>query len=176
MLIPASILFAGIFFSCSNDLEKVKRITHNPDSPDETSEEFHVIFTDSGYAKIEIFAKIAETYSQPEPITKFRNGLKVHFFDDKGVVVSQLTSIYGEIHDDTGNITVKDSVELFNFEEERKLETSVLYWLKKTDSVFTDQDVKISSPDMILYGKGAWTTPMFDTAQFFKPTAEIYLN
>lgn len=175
-IIPVVLFTAGIFFSCVNDLEKVKRITTTPDTPDETSEDFHVIFTDSGFAKVEIFAKIAESYSEPKPITKFKDGLKVNFFYDDGTVASVLTALYGEVDDETGNIVVKDSVEFLNIKEEKKLETEVLYWLKKGDSIFTDQEVKITSPDMILYGVGAWTTPLFDTAQFYKPKAEIFLK
>ena len=175
-IIPVIIVIAGMFFSCVNDLEKVKRVTSSPDSPDETSQDFHVIFTDSGYAKVEIFAKIAETYSNPKPMTLFKDGLKVNFFNDDGSVASVLTSIFGEIDDETGNITVKDSVELHNLAEQKKLETETLYWNRNGDSIFTDKAVKITSPDMILYGIGAWTTPLFDTAQIFKPKAEIFLK
>jgi len=175
-IIPAMILVAGIFFSCVNDLNKVKRISTSTDSPDETSEFFHVIFTDSGFAQIEINARIAETYSSPRKITKFKDGLKVNFFNNEGEVVSTLTSIYGEIDDESGDITVRDSVVFINLEEEKTLETEVLYWIKGGDSIFTDKDVVIKSPDMILYGVGAWTTPLFDTAQFYKPKAEIYLK
>lgn len=175
-LIPASICLVGIFFSCANDLEKVKRVTHNPDSPEETSEDFHIIFTDSGFAKIEIFAGITETYVEPTRVTKFKNGLRVHFFDNYGEIASILTSKYGEIKDETGDIVVRDSVELFNLEKEKTLKTEVLYWNKESDSIYTDEDVRIISPDMILDGIGAWTTPLFDTAHFYKPKAEVYLK
>ena len=174
--IPVIIMVTGIFFSCVNDLEKVKRITTSPDSPDETSEDFHVIFTDSGFAKLEINAGIAETYTSPSKLTKFKNGLIVNFFNEDGTIASTLTSIYGEIDDESGNITVRDSVELHNIEDKKTLETEVLYWNKNGDSIFTDKPVLIRSPDMILKGIGAWTTPLFDTAQFYKPKAEIYLK
>lgn len=176
VFIPVVFFTAGIFFSCSNDLEKVKRVTHNPDSPEETSEDFHVVFTDSGIAQVEIFARIAETYIEPKKMTKFKDGLKVNFFNEDGTIASVLTSIFGEIDDETGDIVVSDSVELFNLEEEKRLETEILYWNKDSDSIFTDQPVKITSPDMVLTGIGAWTTPLFDTAQFYKPKATIYLK
>ncbi|MEX1193410.1 MAG: LPS export ABC transporter periplasmic protein LptC [Brumimicrobium sp.] len=174
--IPVMIFVTGIFFSCENDLEKVKHITANPNSPNETSENLHIIYTDSGYAQIELTARIAEKYSSPKEITKFKDGLKVNFFSDEGEIISILTSIYGEVDDENGNITVRDSVELYNIEDKKKLETEVLYWNKKGDSIYTDKAVVITSPDMILYGHGAWTNHYFDTAQFYKPTAKIFLN
>lgn len=167
---------AGIFYSCVNDLEKVKKITTHPDNPDETSERLHVIYTDSGFAQIEIFATIAETYSHPKPVTKFKDGLKVNFYNEDGDIQSVLTSMFGEIDNESGNIIVRDSVELVNIEEKKTLKTEVLYWNKEGDSIFTNKPVVITSPDMILSGVGAWTTPAFDTAQFYKPTAKIYLN
>lgn len=175
-IIPVMIVMAGIFFSCENDLEKIKQINADPSSPNETSEELHVIYTDSGYAQVELFAGIAETYSSPKAITKFKDGLKVNFFNDIGEVTSVLTSLYGEVDDETGNITVRDSVELLNVLEKKKLETEVLYWNKEGDSIYTDKPMVITYPDMILYGKGGWTTHTFDTAQFYNPTAIIFVN
>lgn len=167
---------AGMFFSCVNDLDKVKRITTRPNSPNETSEELHVVFTDSGLAQVEVFATIAETYSKPEEVTQFKDGLKVNFFNPDGTVASTLTSLYGEIDQKTGNIVVRDSVRLKNLEEKKTLETEELHWNQLGDSIYTDKAVVVKSPDMIISGKGAWTTPKFDTAQFYKPTAKIYLN
>lgn len=170
------IFMMGIFFSCVNDLDKVKKITMHPENPDETSEELHVIFTDSGYATFEIFANIAEKYAQPKNITKFKDGLKVNFYKDDGTVGSVLTSLFGEIDAETGNITVRDSVKLVNLIQQKTLETEVLYWNKNGDSIYTNKPVVITSPDMILSGIGAWTTPAFDTAQFYKPTAKIFIK
>lgn len=175
-MIPVMIFMMGIFFSCVNDLEKVKKITTHPDNPDETSEMLHVIYTDSGYAQIEIFANIAETYAQPKNVTKFKDGLKVNFYNDNGEIASVLTSLFGEIDGETGNITVRDSVKLVNIIKQKTLESEVLYWNKDGDSIYTNKPVVISSPDMVLSGVGAWTTPAFDTAQFYKPTAKIFLN
>jgi len=166
----------GIFFSCVNDLDKVKKITMHPEGPDETSEMLHIIYTDSGYAQIEIFATIAETYAQPRSVTKFKDGLKVNFYKDDGTIGSVLTSLFGEIDDETGLITVRDSVKLLNVIQQKTLETEVLYYSKTGDSIYTNKAVVITSPDMILTGIGAWTTPAFDTAQFYKPTAKIFIK
>lgn len=174
--IPVMVFMAGMFFSCVNDLDKVKQVTTRPDSPNETSEDLHIVYTDSGFAQVEIFASIAETYSQPKEMTQFKDGLKVNFFNPDGSIASTLTSLYGEIDQKSGNITVRDSVRLRNIEQEKTLETEILYWNQKGDSIYTDKAVVVKSPDMILSGIGAWTTPKFDTAQFFKPTAKIFLK
>lgn len=170
------LILAGIFFSCTNDLENVRKITTHPDNPDETSEFLHIIYTDSGQAQIEIISTIAETYSKPTRVTKFKDGLQVNFYDEEGEIKTILTSKYGEIDEESGNITVRDSVKLENIQEQRILESEVLYWNKGGDSIYTDKKVTITSKDMILTGVGAWTTHEFDTAQFYRPTAKIFLN
>lgn len=167
---------AGLLYSCVNDINKVKKITTLTNSPDETSEMLHIIYTDSGRAQIEIFATIAETYSTPKSLTKFKDGLKVNFYNEEGEIGSVLTSLFGEIDNSTGNVTVRDSVKLVNLAQKRTLETEVLYWNKNGDSIYTNKPVVITTPDMVLSGIGAWTTPEFDTAQFYKPTATIYLK
>jgi len=170
------IFMMGIFFSCVNDLDKVKRITTHPNNPDETSEMLHVIYTDSGLAQVEIFARISETYSQPKSVTKFKDGLKVNFYNDEGEVSSILTSLFGEIDGITGNITVRDSVKLLNVFKKKTLESEILYWDKETDSIYTNKHVVVTSPEMVLSGIGAWTTPAFDTAHFYRPTGKIFIN
>ncbi|PWH85933.1 LPS export ABC transporter periplasmic protein LptC [Brumimicrobium oceani] len=169
-------LMTGIFFSCVNDLDKVKKITTHPENPDDTSEELHIIYTDSGYAQFEIFANIAETYGPPQNVRKFKDGLRVNFYNDDGSIGSVLTSLFGEINDETGLITVRDSVKLLNVVQEKTLESEVLYYNKTGDSIYTNKAVVITSPDLILTGIGAWTTPAFDTAQFYKPTAKIFIK
>lgn len=170
------IFMMGIFFSCVNDLDKVKKITTHPENPDETAEMMHVIYTDSGYAQFEIFANIAETFGPPQNVRKFKDGLKVNFYNDDGSIGSVLTSLFGEIDDETGLITVRDSVKLLNVIQEKTLESEVLYYNKTGDSIYTNKAVVITSPDMVLTGIGAWTTPAFDTAQFYKPTAKIFIK
>ncbi|WP_146194155.1 LPS export ABC transporter periplasmic protein LptC [Brumimicrobium oceani] len=176
LLIPVMMLMTGIFFSCVNDLDKVKKITTHPENPDDTSEELHIIYTDSGYAQFEIFANIAETYGPPQNVRKFKDGLRVNFYNDDGSIGSVLTSLFGEINDETGLITVRDSVKLLNVVQEKTLESEVLYYNKTGDSIYTNKAVVITSPDLILTGIGAWTTPAFDTAQFYKPTAKIFIK
>ena len=78
-----------LFFSCENDLETIKKITFNAKSPDETTKNLKMIYSDSGYAKVEIYAALAETYRNKESITKIKDSLRVNFFSEKSSVSSR---------------------------------------------------------------------------------------
>lgn len=170
--IPVILGVTGIFFSCVNDLETIKEVSSIEHAPDEATLDLNVIYTDSGFAKLELSAKIAESYSETQK-TLLKDGLKVKFFNDEGEVTSVLTALYGEIDKKTGNMFVRDSVELKNVEQDKVLRSEELIWDKDGDSVYTEKAVTITYPDMILYGQGAKTNRNFDTAFVYNVKARV---
>ena len=52
IIIPA--LFAGMLFSCSNNLEEIKEVTSKSDGPDEITEGVIMLFTDMGKSKLKL--------------------------------------------------------------------------------------------------------------------------
>jgi LPS export ABC transporter protein LptC len=178
-----NILLIGIAYgclflmaSCVNDLASIERITLDSKSPDEVTKNLHVFYSDSGYAKIEVFAKLAETYHKPEEITKLRDGIKVNFFKDDGEIVSTLTALYGEVNMQKGTIFVQDSVQLFNIKKKQRLVTESLYWNQKDSSVYTNSSVSVSSPKGTLFGQGIRTKQDFSSYTFIKPYGKVFIE
>jgi LPS export ABC transporter protein LptC len=135
-----------------------------------------VIYTDSGYARVEVFAALAETYSKPDAITKFKDGVKVNFFSEDGKIVSTLTSLYGEINNSRGTMFVRDSVQMVNHEKKQRLETESLFWSQKDSSIYTLSNVTVHSPDGILFGQGISTRQDFSIYEFLKPHGKFKTN
>ena len=162
--------------ACVNDLESIERVTFDPKSPDESTKNLHLFYTDSGYAKIELFATIAETFIKPKHITKLQDGLKVLFYSDRGEIVSRLTAQYGELDYETGIVRIADSVELFNFKKQQRLETEELFWNRKDSSIFTKSSVVVRSPKGVLFGDGIKTKQDFSSYEFLKPRGEVTVN
>lgn len=158
-----------IIHSCVNDIESIQKITFDPKSPDEVTKNLRVLYTDSGYARVEIFAKLAESYSKPENVTKLKDGLKVNFFDSEGKVVSTLTALYGEVNTTDGKMFVRDSVQLYNHAKKQRLETEILYWNQNDSSIYTTSNVVVKSPEGILFGDGIETKQDFTYYEFLKP-------
>lgn len=156
-------IMAGILFSCVNDLDTIQRVTFDPNAPDEITENLEVYYSDSGYARIKIYAKIAETHNTPEHITKLKDYLKVEFYSEKGEIVSELEANYGEINYDTGLMVVRDSVVMRNLKKRRYMETEELFYNQKDSTVYTDKYVIIKREDKSIIGKGHG----IKTSQFF---------
>ena len=153
--IPALLILAGILFSCVNDLDTIQQVTYDPDAPDETTTDLRVHFTDSGYARIQIYASLAETYSKPEHVTKLKDYVKIDFYSDEGRIVSTLTALYGEVNTETGMMFVRDSVVLRNLDDKQYIETEELFYNQKDSTVFTEKYVILKKEGEGIIGKGS---------------------
>lgn len=158
--------------SCVNDLETIQRVTYDPKAPDEVTKDLRVFYNDSGFARIEIVASLAETYSKPEMVTKLKDGLRVNFFSEEGKIVSTLTALYGEVNFERGKMFVRDSVQLYNFEKKQRLITEILQWNQRDSTIYTNASVVVRSPAGILLGDGIKTKQDFSEYVFLKPRGQ----
>lgn len=158
---------AGILFSCVNDLDTIQRVTYDPNAPDEIAENLEVYQSDSGYARVKIYAKIAETDRTPEHITKCKDYIKIEFYSATGEIVSELEANYGEINFETGLIVVRDSVVMRNLKKRRYMETEELFYNRIDSTVYSDKYVIIKREDKSVIGKGHGikTSHFFDEGQ-----------
>ena len=166
-----------IIYSCENDLETIQKITFDTNAPDETTKDLHITISDSGYAKVEIIATIAETFRNKTYITKVKDSLRVNFFNDKGKVISTLFALSGEINFTNGTIIVKDSVRLYNFQNKQMLETEALYWNQRDSTIYSLSQIIVRSPKGIVIGKdGIKTTQEFNKYELLKPEGKIQIE
>jgi LPS export ABC transporter protein LptC len=169
-------LISCFFLSCENDLNAVKQVTFKSSDPDERTQNVHLIYSDSGVAKVELNAKLAETYNKPKKIIKFKDGLEINFYSSEGTVESVLTALYGEISQEDGEMIVRDSVRLKNLNKKQILESEELHWNQKTEAIYTDKPVLVRSEGGLFYGEGIKTSQDFKVYEFIKPKGTIKLK
>lgn len=152
--IPASLVFAGILFSCrETSMDELQARNDIDRFPDEISTNLHMISTDSGRVNFELKGVIIETFYGKINKTYIKDGLEVTFYDaNTNEVQAILTSFYGERDLLTENMIVRDSVIVQNKERNHQLKTEELIW--KNDSIYTMKKVEITTPDDILIGYG----------------------
>jgi LPS export ABC transporter protein LptC len=167
---------AGFLFSCVNDLDSVQKVTFSSKAPNESIKNLHVIISEEGYAQVEVFATLAETFQGKEHVTKLKDNLKVNFLDNNGQIVSTLSALQGEINYTRGTLLVKDSVRLFNYEKNQTLETEALFWNQRDSSIYSLSQVIIRTPKGKVIGSGVRTKQDFARYELLKPEGVIELE
>ncbi len=165
-----------IFYSCENDITSIQKIAFNNDTPDESTKKLHIIYSDSSYAQIEIYAENSETFHNKRHITKMYDSLRVNFFSKDGSITSTLSALYGEIDHDKGIITVRDSVRLKNFAKNQTLQTEKLIWNQKDSMIYSVSQVIVKTPKGNLYGAGIKTKQDFSHYEILQPKGSIILE
>ncbi len=169
-------LVALLFAACVNDINSIKKITFKASDPDEKTIQLFMTYTDSGYAKVRLYAALAESFSKPERRIVFNDGIKVEFYNENGKLGSILTALYGEINEEKGTMQVRDSVQLFNPLKNQRLETEALYWNRNDSTIFTDKLVLIRTPKAVLFGNGIRTKQDFSEYEFIRPQGKMNIE
>jgi len=174
--IPASILFAGILFSCRElSYDEINAYSETDNFPDEISTGLHMISTDSGIVNFELRGAIIETFYGRINKTYIKDGLEVTFYDQNTHEIQAiLSSFYGERDNSSGNMIVRDSVVVQNKDRNQRLYTQELIW--KNDSIYTMKKVEIFTPDDYLQGFGLVADQGLNYFRILVPTGRRKVN
>lgn len=169
-------LVAFLFVSCENDLEEIKKVAEILGAPEERSKNLELIYSDSGQAKIYLTASLAESYYKPVYTIKFKDGVKVRFFNPDGTIKTILTAKYGEILQNEGKMIARDSVVMQNLNKRQQMETEELIWNQSSQAITSEKLVVVKTKDGRFYGDGIVTTSDFTRYEFLKPRGTINLK
>ena len=144
--------------------------------PSLTAKNFKSVYTDSGLIQLELSAPLMESYDRSEtPYTEFKSGIRVLFYDGHKEPVASVTAKYAKYTDSKNLWELQDSVIAIN-EAGEKLETELLYWDQKKNTIYTDRFVKITTEDQIIQGYGLESDPRLSTRKIKNLSAVIYLK
>jgi LPS export ABC transporter protein LptC len=150
-----------IISSCSNDLEKAKKLIDLRSLNVERADDVTIIYSKMGHTSAKLFTPKFNHIQNVQPsYIEMKNGLKVNFYDEQGHIKSTLTSKYGKYFETQGNVLVRDSVVISNDKFE-KLETQELIWDEKLQQFYTDKFVTITTPTQVIYGDGIVSNQTF---------------
>ncbi len=140
----------------------MKTFVSNEKVPSETLKQAELTYTEKGKVKVKIIAQKIERFTKPSPTINFSQGLVVYFYNDSAMLTSTLTAQQAIIDDEKQQMIAEINVELINQKQE-KLNTEKLIWDEKSNLIYTEKSVKITSKNEIIFGDGFESTPDFST-------------
>ena len=166
-----------MLFACSSDLEKIKeiQITIEEDFPVETLQNAKIIYSDSAIVRVILNATQMDRYVGINPFLEITNGLKVQFFNPSGSKQSELTAQYAKIIEDENLMEAKNTVMVKNINGDL-LETEHLVWNEKTKMIYTEEFVKITTKDEVIFGEGLESNQDFTKYTIKKISGTIMLT
>lgn len=170
-----ALLFLLTISSCRNDPAEVNSLTQKDTLPLLSTRDVDMVYSDSARMKIHMTAPMAEDFGGTEQKTIFRQGVFVEFYDDSGFVSSSIRSQYAEDLPKEQIIVAKQKVVVVNIKGEM-LETEKLTLNRRTNRIFTDAFVKITTADQVIWGDGLDADAAFTEYEIKNITGTLMLN
>lgn len=171
-----AIILATMFFSCSNDMELVKEISKKDSVPEVTIDSIRVLQSERGNITLELIAPVMNSYNLKEKYTEFPKGVRIIFYDSLMKPKSELTAKYGISYENRKIMEAKGNVLVINYLKKASLNTEHLIWNENTKRVSTNENVKISEPDRVIFGKGLESDELFDNWIIRNITGTMYVK
>ncbi len=146
-----AVSFSSVLISCEDKFEPPKSNLSSENIPVQESWNSTVTFSDSGFVKAILKAGHISAFSD-KGYTLIDSGAVVDFYKN-GEIVSTLTGMRGKVEDMSKDIEIYDSVRVIN-KAGSELKTSKLLWKNKTQKVYSDVFVKITTPKERIEGVG----------------------
>jgi len=167
---------ALFFCSCENDIEKIKQVSRVDDTPLERAENIDVLYSDSGFVKMKLTAPVLERYmDNKDPYMLFPKGMKTLFYDRLFNITSRLSAEYGIRYENSQRMEARKNVEVIN-EKGDKLNTEHLTYDQADGKLRSDEFVKITTEDEIIYGTGLEANEDFSRYRIFNIKGIINLK
>ncbi len=170
--------FIGFFFllACSSpEVDKEKVSSSSKELPVEVGNNVSISYTDSGYLKAKVFAPILERYATEARMeTEMTKGITAYFYSTEGQVTSYIKSKYALREEKTMTMTARKEVQVVNNKGDT-LRTEELIWDERTNRIYSDKFVRITTPDKIIMGTGLESNTEFTKFKVLNITGIISL-
>ena len=131
--------------------------------PDQEVSDFVVTETDAGQPQWTLYARSAAIYNARNAIVA--RGVRVDFFDEKGVRSSTLTAREGEMNQQRRDMVARGNVVLQTTEGTR-MSTEELQFLNQRQRIISDRFVRVERAGDVLTGVGFESDPGLQHFEF----------
>ena len=175
LLSVALLGFLAGLTACENDLDKVKLYEKGTVGPVESAKNIKILYSDSGAVKVEITAPVLDRYETERPYTEMPKGVKAISYNERMEVTSRLSANYAIRYDRELKLEARKNVVVVN-ERGEQLTTEHLIWDERRQRLNSDEFVKITTRDEIIYGNGFEANQDFSQYRIFNIKGIISVN
>jgi len=164
------------FTSCRNDLKDISRIQ----IPDTIAGQFitngELYYSELGRTKVRIQSPVINNYETSEGFTELPEGFNAEFLDENMEVESTITAEYGIVFKKENLMRARRNVVVHSLKDNEQLNTEELIWDMNTKKIYTNEFVKMTSADKILFGDGFEADENFENRTIKKLRGEIMVK
>lgn len=164
--------------ACENDIAKINSLTSAEELPLESGKNVEYIYSDSARVRAKLNAPRLDRYAGKKNYMELPQGMRIIFYNEEKEEQTKLTADYGIGFDDGSGMNkmeAKRNVVVIN-EKGDKLNTEHLIWDAVTKKIYTEEFVKITTKDEIIWGDGLKADQDFSTYQILHPKGSIAVN
>ncbi len=157
-------LTSFLFFGCvkgEDILKHSKKFKGKNELPEKTSDTVTLISLESEKIVWYLKSKHITEYAKKKLI--YAKDIEIYAFDDDDRIVSTMTADSAEINEVKKMLEARSNVKILS--ENGVLETTKIYWNLANNSVFTQEDVKITRGDNVMYGNNLYTDIELNSAK-----------
>ena len=175
MIVP-TLVGAILLSSCKTDIQIVNALTEREQVPSLVYENIEILYTENGKIRIRVLAPESMYYQYAEePYNEFPKGITVYNYDDSLNIESTITANYAIFYEKEELWNARYDVVAQN-NKGQILNTEQLFWNQKTKKIYSNDMVKLTSDDDVIFGEGMDSDEDFNDWVVRKPSGKIYLE
>lgn len=168
-------ILVTMLFSCSNSLETIEKIPQQDTNAFQTGKNVEIAFSDSGKLKAVLRTPLMKRYKNPQPYMLMPAGIVVNFYDSLQKRDSYMTADFAKRFEQDKKLELKYNVEIHT-KDSKSFYSDHLIWLEAQKRIYSDQYIKIITPEKIIWGDGFESDENFKDYHIIKPKGEFYLK
>ncbi len=141
--------------------------------PDLTAKNFEFLRSDSGRVVAKLQSPVMIQYEGDNPHTIFPEGFRIEFYNRLMQVESEMSADYGINYTKRKLLKAQKNVVVINFAKDEQLNSDELIWDQRRKRIYSEADVRITTPTEILYGTGLDSDEQFKRYEVYKSKGEV---
>lgn len=146
------IILVMMLFSCENPIDKVKQFIDTDTINGVLAYGVTLTRSDSGFVQAKLVAPVMHNEEGENAVLEFPKGFCAFIYERDTIPTSKITANYGIRYNEKELVFARDNVIVENIETQEILYTETLYWDQKAKKIYTNNFVKITTPDKVIFG------------------------